>query len=41
MGIDPDVAIAAASVPNDKILLISLSDALQTGLVTDVIERIQ
>jgi len=41
MGIDPDVAIAAASVPNNKILLISLSDALQTGLVTDVIERIQ
>jgi hypothetical protein len=41
MGIDPDVAIAAASVPNDKILLISLSDALETGLVTDVIERIE
>lgn len=41
MGIDPDVAIAAASVPNNKILLISLSEALKTGLVTDVIERIQ
>jgi hypothetical protein len=41
MGIDPDVAIAAASVPNDKILLISLSDALKTGLVTEVVERIQ
>jgi hypothetical protein len=41
MGIDPDVAIAAASVPNDKILLISLSDALKTGLVTDVVERIE
>lgn len=40
MGIDPDVAIAAASVPNNKILLISLPDALQTGLVTDVIERL-
>ena len=41
MGIDPDVAIAAASIPNNKILLISLSDALQTGLVTDVIERVE
>jgi hypothetical protein len=41
MGIDPDVAIAAASVPNDKILLISLPDALKTGLVTDVIERLE
>lgn len=41
MGVDPDVAIAAASVPNDKILLISLNDALQTGLVTDVIERLR
>lgn len=41
MGIDPDVAIAAASVPNDKLLLISLTDALQTGLVTDVIERVE
>jgi hypothetical protein len=41
MGIDPDVAIAAASVPNNKILLISLSDALQTGLITDVIERVE
>lgn len=40
MGIDPDVAIAAASVPNNKILLIPLPDALQTGLVTDVIERL-
>jgi hypothetical protein len=40
MGIDPDVAIAAASVPNNKILLISLPDALRTGLVTDVIERL-
>jgi hypothetical protein len=41
MGIDPDVAIAAASIPNNKILLISLSDALQTGLITDVIERVE
>ncbi|MFD2110524.1 hypothetical protein [Thiorhodococcus fuscus] len=38
MGIDPDVAIAAASVPNDKILIIPLSDALATGLVTGVVE---
>ncbi len=41
MGISPDVAIAAASVPNNKILLISLSEALKTGLVTAVIEQIQ
>ena len=41
MGIDPDVAIAAASVPNNKILIISLSEALKTGLVTDVVERLQ
>jgi hypothetical protein len=41
MGIDPDVAIAAASIPNNKILIISLSEAVKTGLVTDVIERLQ
>jgi hypothetical protein len=39
MGVDADVAIAAASIPNDKILLIPLSDALETGLVTAVVER--
>lgn len=38
MGIDADVAIAAASVPNNQILLISLPDALETGLVTRVVE---
>lgn len=38
MGVDPDVAIAAASVPNDKILLIPLADALSTGLVTGVVK---
>lgn len=40
MGVDPDVAIAAASIPNDKLLLIRLSDALDTGLVTAVVERL-
>lgn len=40
MGVDADVAIAAASVPNNKILLISLADALQTGLVTAVVDSL-
>ena len=38
MGVDPDVAIAAAAVPNDQILLIPLSEALETRLVTGVVE---
>jgi len=38
MGVDPDVAIVAASVPNDKILLIPLAEALSTGLVTGVVK---
>ena len=38
MGVDADVAIAAASIPNDKLLLISLPDALQTRLVTAIVE---
>ncbi|NEX19557.1 hypothetical protein G3480_04380 [Thiorhodococcus mannitoliphagus] len=38
MGVDADVAIAAASVPNDKILLIPIADALATGLVTGVVD---
>jgi hypothetical protein len=38
MGVDADVAIAAASIPNDSLLLISLSDALQTRLVTAVVD---
>ncbi len=40
MGIDPDVAIAAASIPNDQILLIPLRDALTTHLLTGVVERL-
>lgn len=38
MGIDADVAIAAASIPNDEILLIPISDALETGLITGVVD---
>ena len=38
MGVDADVAIDAASIPNDKLLLISLPDALQTRLVTAIVE---
>ncbi|MBK1722681.1 ATP-dependent Clp protease proteolytic subunit [Thiocystis violacea] len=38
MGVDADVAIAAASVPHDEILLIPLADALETGLVTGVVD---
>jgi hypothetical protein len=38
MGVDADVAIAAASIPNDMLLLIPLSDALKTGLVTAVVK---
>lgn len=38
MGVDADVAIAAASVPNDEILIIPLADALATGLVTGVVD---
>lgn len=40
MGIDADVAIAAAAIPNDRLLLIPLADALQTRLVTAVVERL-
>lgn len=40
MGIDADVAIAAASVPNDKLLLISLADALEIRLITAVVDRL-
>ncbi|QGU32854.1 hypothetical protein [Thermochromatium tepidum] len=38
MGVDPDVAIAAATVPNDRILIISLAEALAARLITGVIE---
>lgn len=37
MGIDPDVAIAAASIPNDHLLVIPIGDALRTRLITSVI----
>lgn len=40
MGVDADVAIAAASIPNDKLLLIPLADALRTGLVTAVVDAL-
>ncbi len=40
MGVDADVAIVAATVPNDKILLIPLRDALETGLVTAVVDSL-
>jgi hypothetical protein len=40
MGVDAEVAIAAALIPNDKILLIPLSDALKTRLITAVVERL-
>ena len=38
MGVDADVAIAAASIPHDMLLLIPLSDALKTRLVTAVVQ---
>jgi hypothetical protein len=40
MGVDAEVAIAAALIPNDKILLIPLPDALKTRLITAVVERL-
>jgi len=40
MGVDAEVAIAAALIPNDKILLIPLADALKTRLITAVVERL-
>ncbi|WP_295622452.1 ATP-dependent Clp protease proteolytic subunit [uncultured Lamprocystis sp.] len=40
MGVDAEVAIAAALIPNDKILLIPVSDALKTRLITVVVERL-
>lgn len=38
MGVDADVAIAAASIPHDMLLLIPLADALKTRLVTAVVK---
>jgi hypothetical protein len=40
MGIDADVAIAAASIPHDRLLVIPLRDALATRLLTAVVERL-
>jgi hypothetical protein len=40
MGVDADVAIAAASVPNNKLLLIPLADALETRLITAMVDRL-
>ncbi|HYN78045.1 MAG TPA: hypothetical protein VES73_09665 [Lamprocystis sp. (in: g-proteobacteria)] len=40
MGVDAEVAIAAASIPTDKILLIPLADALRTRLITAVVDRL-
>jgi ATP-dependent protease ClpP protease subunit len=40
MGIDDDIALAAAAVPNDKLYWISTEEALETGLVTDIVDRL-
>ncbi len=40
MGVDDSVALAAAAVPNDQMYWISLREALDTGLVTKVVERL-
>ncbi|QIK38445.1 hypothetical protein GWK36_11170 [Caldichromatium japonicum] len=39
MGVAADVAIAAAAVPNNRVLLIPLTDALAAGLITSLVER--
>ena len=38
MGVDADVAIAAATVPNNRVLIIPLSEALAARLITGVVE---
>lgn len=38
MGVDAEVAIAAAVVPSDKILIIPLSEALAARLITDLVD---
>ncbi|MGQ9660036.1 MAG: hypothetical protein ACUVT0_08115 [Thermochromatium sp.] len=38
MGVDAEVAIAAATVPNNRILIIPLSEALSARLITSVVE---
>jgi hypothetical protein len=40
MGVDADVAIAAAAIPNDRLLLIPLKQALETRLVTAVVDKL-
>jgi len=40
MGVDAEVAIVAATVPNDKISSVPLRDSLQTGLVTAVVDSL-
>jgi len=40
MGVDAEVAIVAATVPNDKISSIPLRDALETGRVTAVVDSL-
>lgn len=40
MGVDDDIALAAAAVPNDKLYWISTDEALETGLITSVVERL-
>ena len=40
MGVDADVAIAAAYVPHDEVFLIPLRNALATRLITAVVERL-
>jgi len=40
MGVDADLAIVAARVPNDKISSIPLRDALEIGLVTAVVDSV-
>ena len=38
MGVDADVAIAAATVPNNRVLIISPAEALNARLITGVVE---
>jgi hypothetical protein len=40
MGIDDTVALAAASVPNDKMYWISTAEALETGLATKLVDSL-
>lgn len=40
MGIDDDIALAAAAVPNEKLYWISADEALETGLVTAIVDQL-